>query len=262
MSIKLIASDLDGTLLESSEKPVSAEAMELIAQLMDKGICFVPASGRQFPCMHRLFAPLSERMLILCENGALVMKDGKPIYKRYFDRELALEIAHEILKDDRCEVLICGVYTSYVIPKKQEFVHYYRDEIGNDITIIDTPEEVEEEILKVSLYTDHDHQVEVEAAYAEKFADRCQMMISGLRWTDFAPNGTDKGAGLAVLAEYLGLQPEEVAAFGDNENDRSMLEYAGNPYLMEVHNPTMNDVKAKPCRRVEESLREILEGME
>lgn len=53
-----------------------------------------------------------------------------------------------------------------------------------------------------------------------------------------------------------------MAAFGDNENDRTMLEFVGHPYLMETCNPTMRDVRATTCRRVEDSLRQILEEME
>ena len=52
-----------------------------------------------------------------------------------------------------------------------------------------------------------------------------------------------------------------MVAFGDNENDRSMLEFVGQPYLMKNCNPTMEDVKAARCERVEDILEEILDKM-
>ena len=52
-----------------------------------------------------------------------------------------------------------------------------------------------------------------------------------------------------------------MVAFGDNENDRSMLEFVGQPYLMQKCNPTMEDVKANHCDRVEDVLRQILNEM-
>ena len=55
---------------------------------------------------------------------------------------------------------------------------------------------------------------------------------------------------------------DEMVAFGDNENDRDMLQFVGHPYLMENCNPTMEDVKAKRCHKVEESLREILSQLD
>ena len=73
--------------------------------------------------------------------------------------------------------------------------------------------------------------------------------------------GTGKGEALKKLGERFGILPEEMAAFGDNENDRTMLSFVGHPYLMENCNPTMEDVPAKRCRKVEEALREILDEM-
>ena len=70
--------------------------------------------------------------------------------------------------------------------------------------------------------------------------------------------GTGKGEALEKLGKKLGILPEEMAAFGDNENDRTMLSFVGHPYLMEKCNPTMEEVEAKRCKKVEESLREIL----
>ena len=76
---------------------------------------------------------------------------------------------------------------------------------------------------------------------------------------DFVAKGTGKGEALEKLGRRFGIRAEEMAAFGDNENDRAMLTYVGHPYLMENCNPTMRDVKARSCHTVEESLKEILE---
>ena len=54
-------------------------------------------------------------------------------------------------------------------------------------------------------------------------------MTSGNRWVDFTPLGTSKGAALKEIGERLGIAPDEMAAFGDNENDRAMLEFVGHP---------------------------------
>ena len=70
--IKLIASDLDGTLLRGGAQVPSAEAMELIRALQEKGVLFSAASGRQCPNLRRLFWPLSGEMVLLGENGCLV----------------------------------------------------------------------------------------------------------------------------------------------------------------------------------------------
>ena len=86
-------------------------------------------------------------------------------------------------------------------------------------------------------------------------------MVSGTEWADFTPLGVNKGAVMKAISEKLGIAPEEMVAFGDNENDRSMLEFVGQPYLMKNCNPTMEDVKAARCERVEDVLEEILDKM-
>lgn len=256
--IKLIASDLDGTLLLNGARKCSDELFVLIHELSKKGVYFVPASGRQYPNLQRLFKPVTEDIMYLCENGALVMHLNQALVKNVFEDGLALDICHAVYQHPDCEVLISGERTSYVIPKEEAFATYLRDEVGNHITIIDSPERITEPIMKVSYYTKAEKRDACTADFEKVFAGQCLIVTSGNEWVDFAPTGTSKGSALASIGEKLGIAPEEMAAFGDNENDRTMLEYVGHPYLMENCNPSMKDVKAMRCCRVEDALKQIL----
>ena len=71
MSIKLIAADLDGTLL-TSERKLSPDLFPLIGELRGRGIRFAPASGRQYYNLRELFAPIADELLYISENGAMV----------------------------------------------------------------------------------------------------------------------------------------------------------------------------------------------
>lgn len=257
--IKLIASDMDGTLLLNGAVKCSDELFPLIQELSARGVYFVPASGRQYPSLQKLFKPVTEDILYLCENGALVMYLNQVFAKQIFEDSLALAICNAVYQHPDCEVLISGERTSYVIPKKEYFAAYLRDEIGNHITIVDSPERILEPIMKVSYFTEHAKRDACKADFEKQFAGQCLIVTSGNEWVDFAPLGTSKGSALAAIGEKLEILPEEMAAFGDNENDRTMLNYVGHPYLMENCNPSMLDVKAKRCSRVEDSLRQILE---
>lgn len=259
--IRLIASDMDGTLLQEYGAKCSDELFELICRLEEKGVYFVPASGRQYPNLQRLFGPVDDKVIYLCENGALVMHLNQALTKHYFDDGLALELCHAVYEQPECEVLISGERTSYLIPKKPSFVTYIRDEVGNDVTIIDKPERISEPILKVSFYTARQYRDGATEALEKQFSGKCQIMTSGNEWVDFAPFGTNKGMALAALGEKLGIAPEEMAAFGDNENDRSMLELVGHPYIMENCNPSIRNIPGMRCRRVETELRNILAGL-
>ena len=69
--VKFIASDLDGTLLDG-ERRLPEEIFPLIRKLTSLGVLFAPASGRQYANIRKLFAPVADDVVFICENGALV----------------------------------------------------------------------------------------------------------------------------------------------------------------------------------------------
>ena len=77
--IKFIATDLDGTLLDE-HGALSEEIFPLARRLFERGILFAPASGRQYANLKKLFFPVWEKLLFICENGALVKRGGEIVY--------------------------------------------------------------------------------------------------------------------------------------------------------------------------------------
>ena len=75
-NIKLIATDLDGTLLLNGAQKCNDELFPLIEQLTDKGVLFCAASGRQYSSLKNLFKPVQDKILYLCENGTQVFYYG------------------------------------------------------------------------------------------------------------------------------------------------------------------------------------------
>lgn len=74
--IRLIASDIDGTLLPYDETVMPQRLFPLIRRLRERNILFCPASGRQYHSMRTLFAPVADEMCFLCENGAVLYGPG------------------------------------------------------------------------------------------------------------------------------------------------------------------------------------------
>ena len=257
--IKLVASDLDGTLLLNSAQSCNPELFPLIDKMEEKGIYFVAASGRQYLNLQRLFAPVKDKIMYLCENGALVMHMDQVLVKKQFEDQLALDICHAVISHPDCEILISGERTSYLVPKSDQFVAHVRDTVGNHMTVVDTPERIAEPIVKISYFIAAEKRdAETEIFRREFPEDRCIIVTSGNEWVDFAPLGTSKGSALKMIGEKLGIAPQEMAAFGDNENDRTMLEFVGHPYLMQNCNPSMKNITAECCCKVEDSLKKII----
>ena len=79
-TIKLIVTDVDGTLGPVSTASINEEYYEVIAKLQDNGIIFGAASGRPCDALEKLFAPVKDRMLFLSDNGARGVYKGKELY--------------------------------------------------------------------------------------------------------------------------------------------------------------------------------------
>lgn len=237
--VRLIASDIDGTLLRNYAPEIDGEIFRQIRRLAGLGVRFCPTSGRQHTSLRRLFAPVADEIYYLCENGAIVYGKGEaaPVLgKTAMDRALAEQLIGEIVARPECEVLISGANISYLMPKAQEVVTHIRDFTGNNIALIQNPGEIQEDIIKVSAFCVPDTR-KTEAELAPKWNRHFRGAVAGLQWLDFTL--ADKGVGIRTLCQSLNILPEEVMAFGDNFNDVSMLETVGHPVLMETAHPAL-----------------------
>ena len=90
-NIKLICSDIDGTLLQYGKKTLEAEILSQIKALSARGILFCPASGRQYTSLRKLFEPVADCCVFLCENGGVLYKNEQCIGKTPMPRALAEE---------------------------------------------------------------------------------------------------------------------------------------------------------------------------
>ena len=229
--IKLIASDLDGTILRNGAQDCDERLFPLVKALKERGVIFAPASGRQYPNLKRLFAPVSDDLMYICENGALVIYKDEIIYEKPMDREIGIEIMRDIYDYDDCEILLSGRNTSYLMPKSKEYVHRMKYIVKNNVTIVDNIYEVEEDLLKISVYNPTDIEL-CREHFMNKWSDKVQAVISGKQWLDFTAFGVNKGNAIKAIQEKLGIDKTECIAFGDNYNDIEMFEAVGRSFGM------------------------------
>lgn len=231
--IKLVASDIDGTLLRNGNREIPAGVFEQIARLKKKGILFAAASGRQYRSLRALFAPVADDILYLCENGAIVYKDDAVLEKFPMPRQDALKLIGQIQKTEDCEVLISGANTSYLMPKHEDYLKHIAYFVGNHVTLIEDAAEIPEDIIKVSAYC-RSGAARYDKTMGDPWRDRFQAAVAGEKWLDFTL--ADKGKGMEALCRALHIAPGDVVAFGDNFNDLPMLELVGHPYIMKDSN--------------------------
>lgn len=260
--IKLIASDIDGTLVPYGQRELPQGLFPLIRRLKAAGVLFCPASGRQYHSMRTLFAPVADEVCFLCENGAILYgpgeEDAAPILaKTAMPRREALELARDILTLPGCELLMSGANTSYVCDCPPEYITYLQEDKGCRVAVLSDVSQASEDILKVSAYCPGGTDAP-KAALGPRWSG-LGMAVAGPDWLDFTL--ADKGVGLRGLCEALGVKLEETAAFGDNWNDAAMLEAAGQSWLMETAHPELLSRFPRHCGSVPAVLEELLKEM-
>lgn len=256
--LKLIACDLDGTLLLNGAQSLKEDTCGLIRELLERGILFFAASGRQYTNLQRLFWPIREEIGYLCENGCVSFYQGRQLHRESMDRALGQELIRAIQQKEGAEVLISGVMESYVQPKNMQYYYHLRDVVKNDVTLVPDILGTKEEYMKISVYEEGG--VRDEAYWQESFGSRCTVVTGGNDWLDMMPLHVNKASALARILAELHIAPEECMAIGDNDNDREMLELVGFPAAVRSAKKEIRALAKYETDTVEQLFREILAG--
>lgn len=229
--IKLVVSDVDGTLLQRGEAGISKEVREMIGALKERGILFAAASGRPYVDLKHLFGDAAGDMAFLASDGAFVSYKSQRIASFPMERETGFALMREVYMETEAEVALYSPYMAYMIPKKQSFAEYFRGTVHNHVETVACMRNASGEYLKVGIY--HAEDVERHAGpVAAYWNDKLNLVYRSGNWLEYTAAGVHKGTGLDKLLRTFGILPEETLAFGDNWNDREMLAMAGCSYAM------------------------------
>ena len=248
--LKLIACDLDGTLL--------LDTCGLIQSLLESGIMFFAASGRQYTNLQRLFWPVREQIGYLCENGCISFYQNHQLHKERMDHSLGRELIRAIQQKDGAEVLVSGVMESYVHPKDISFYYHMRDVVKNDVTLVPNILLTDEDYMKISVYEAGG--VKDEEYWKDRFGNRCTVVTGGNDWLDMMPLHVNKSTALTHILTHLGISPEDCMAIGDNDNDREILQLAGHPVAVKSAKPEIRALARYEADTVEHLLWNIISG--
>ena len=228
--IKLIAADMDGTLLKDN-KEIDSEIYELLPKMKQKNIHFVAASGRQRPSLEKSFEHYLEDVTILAENGAYVVHNGEEIYSSVMSKELIDFITEEIKKLNNVGILYCGKHCCYT-PYIECYNTLASPKFHYNIKLINHFDDIKEDIIKVSL-------VDPQGASRYSFPilerilkGKVEIAVSGFDCIDIVNKGVSKGNAIEILQKKWDIMPEETMTFGDNYNDIEMLQQAKYSFAM------------------------------
>jgi Cof subfamily protein (haloacid dehalogenase superfamily) len=230
LPIKLIAIDLDDTLLKT-DLSVSDMNRQALATARNRGIRIVLSSGRNIYSMKRYAHELEltgSDELMICNNGAQILQfnEDKTLYENKMSPELCREVA-EILK-------VIGLpWQIYMDGKIYVSIKNFWTEQDTRLTgqpneLVQDPEQwFSQGQLKFVVPGEPELVAKASKILSERFVGRASIITSKPYFLEVLDAGSDKGIALAWLADYLGIQREEVMAIGDAANDLGMIRWAG-----------------------------------
>lgn len=225
--IQLVAFDLDGTLM-GSDLRVSVPVRRAIAQALDGGVVVTLATGRMFSATEPFARTLGITAPLICYQGGWVQSLTSPVlYRRSLPKPEALAALdlgrsrhwHTVLYAD-------GYFFIDALRHPQDF---YERLLGFEFDVVpDLASVLDARIPDKVLYVAEPEQIPTMApVLAAQFGDAAEIVQSHARFIEVVPKNVDKGRALAWLADHLGIAREAVLAVGDQQNDLSMVRWAG-----------------------------------
>lgn len=237
--IRLVVSDIDGTLVPEGMDRINPELYEIIRELKKRDIIFVAASGRQYASMRHVFEPVADDIIFIAENGSIVVRGGQTLSSRLIDRAIAEELVCYLRGWEGGHVMLSTPESIWIETKDEVFVSLLRDSYRMQFQIVDDLIPLCSRTNKITLYHTGGTIDAVCQEVCGRFGDRLNVMVAGDIWVDCMSLESDKGSALASLQKTMGIAPGETMAFGDNCNDIGMIECAGESYAVRNAHPDL-----------------------
>lgn len=234
--IKLVAADMDGTLLDS-RKRLSPRLFPVIHALRARGVRFAAASGRQYYNLLQNFAGFEDEMLFISENGAMVFDGRKPLYTCEIPAADLAAPVKLVRALPGAHVILCGAKSAYLEdgdPVFNENAGMYYARLQRVPDVLAAAEQ--DVICKVAVFQHHSAERTAYPALAP-CAARFQVVLSGDSWVDLMEPGTNKGGAMRQIQQRLHITPDECMAFGDYLNDCELMQAVTHSYAMANAHP-------------------------
>ena len=250
MDIKVIATDMDGTLLDSRGQLDLPRLEKILNRLDQRGVRFVIATGNEVHRMRQLLGHLAERVVLVVANGARIFEHNKLLQAQTWDDAMVDRVlGHFKGRECQDQFVVTGMnggfvkkgtifteldkfMTSEMIEKLYQRMHFV-DEFDSSLF---------GGVLKMSMVVGEERSDAVLQEINDLFDGQIRAVSSGYGCIDILQTGIHKAWGLEKLLKRWGLKSEQIMAFGDSENDIEMLKLAGISYAMENAEESVKEV--------------------
>lgn len=228
--IKLVLSDMDGTLLPKGGAHVSYRTVTAIRELVKAGVRFAPATGRQsYELDERFFGVRECYQTAITANGKRVYVDGELRYEVLMDRDVLLRVEKALSEVPNAFLIVepadnaNGKRPWPCVGARKGDAEWFGKTVGFPADVVDSLPD-EEFISAEIACAGSDEQYEALIDQLRALAPECDFVTSQTHWCDILPKGSNKGTALMALLEELGITVDETVFFGDMENDLALME--------------------------------------
>lgn len=229
--IKLIVTDMDGTLLDD-KGDMPKDFNEVFKSIIDKDIRFGVASGRQYYTLKHAFKDIKQDLVYVAENGALVMYEGEELYANTIDKDYIKEILRDMEGIKDVFPVLCGKKSAYINTDSEDIIKhakkYYRE-----LAIVKDFNNIKDEILKIAILDLGGAAENINKIIFPKWKDRLKVTVSSFEWLDLYNLDANKGEAIRLIQKKFNIDEKETAVFGDYFNDIEMLGAGYYSYAME-----------------------------
>ena len=229
--ITAIATDMDGTFLDE-KSTYDKKYFSILQQKMNaKGIRFIVASGNQYFKLKSYFSETKD-IIFISENGGIITINGEMEMVVSFDAKEVSEVLG-LLDELKIPVVVCGAKSAYTLESVSEefetFAHKYYENLELLSSFNDLPEDT---VVKFATIIPEAELTTVTSTLNSRFKKGIKAVTSGNIYLDIVLEGSNKGAAIKKVLQELELSSQDLAAFGDANNDLEMLEMAGYSYAV------------------------------
>ncbi len=252
MSIRLVAIDLDGTLL-NSRREISEGNRRALLQAVERDVQVVIVTGRRFHSALPLARQIPCVVNLITSNGALIANSsGEVLHQDFLPREVAQQALEAVREFRPYSVALFhtpgyGQVTMQDNAAADGPLNWYTQNSPHCLRLVpDLEAAIETDPIQVMI-GGPPSRIEPAEILLEGSPVRSKIHVTWTKYLttnisilDVLNRGCSKGRALKIWAERCGIQPSEIMALGDNFNDLEMLQYAGLPVLMGNHCPELH----------------------
>ena len=264
MAVKLIASDMDGTLLDENGQ-VPPETFDLILALRERGVRFVASSGRRYDRLCDFFSPVKDRMDFVASNGAQVFADGVQIDREVYSHLGIRLLSKAVAMFPNMHLALFDRTKSYLLDDEDKFVREVDKDLPNVERIYELPSP-QVSIIKASIFCDDGNVMDNAYVLQRELGGLFTFAPSGSSYIDAMQPGISKASGIAQVMEYHGIDASEVMAFGDAMNDYEIIRFVGTGCAMANGRPALRAVADRVIgsnveHAVQSEMRRLIESL-